>query len=235
MSSIEEESWKEKEKFDVIGLIETWLEKGKGKFVREKLKGYKCVFNEARRENKKGRAKGGLMIAIRKEGNLKCKKIEKINKECIKMEMEIEGTEWLWRLVYMRGDREHPWTKLKEEAEKKPGRKVFLVGDFNCRIGKYGERKTEEDEKAVRKSMDEVCNEDGKGMIRWMDETGMHVLNGNIKEDEEGRFTYVGPQGNTIIDYPFAARWDSPYPTFFKGLFFTAKGRIKVFLGLKIL
>ena len=82
-------------KFDVIGLVETWLEKGKEKFVREKLKGYKCVFNEARRENKKGRAKGGLMIAVRKERNLKCKKIEKINKECIKMEIEIEETEWL--------------------------------------------------------------------------------------------------------------------------------------------
>ena len=49
--------------------------------------------------------------------------------------------------------------------------------------------------------MDDVCNEDEKGMIRWMDETGMHVLNGNIKGDEEGRFTYVGPQGNTVIDY----------------------------------
>ena len=35
--------------------------------------------------------------------------------------------------------------------------------------------------------MDEVCNEDGKGMIRWMDKTGMHVLNTT--------------QGNAVIDY----------------------------------
>ena len=62
-------------KFYVIGLVETWLEKGKEKFVKEKLKGYRCVFKEARRENKKERAKGGLMIAIRKEGNVKYKKI----------------------------------------------------------------------------------------------------------------------------------------------------------------
>ena len=141
------------------------------------------------------------MIVIRKEGNFKCKKIEKINKKCIKMEMEIEGTEWLWYLVYMREDREHTWTKLEEKTEKKPGRRVFLGRDFNCRIRKYGERKTEEDKEAVRKSMDEVCNEDGKGMIRWMDETEMHVLHGNLKGDEDGKFTYVGTQGNTVIDY----------------------------------
>ena len=114
--------------------------------------------------------------------------------------MKIKGTELLWCLVYMREKRELSWTKLKEETEKKPGRRVFL-GDFNCNIRKYGERKTQEDKEVLRKSMDEVCNEEGKGMIKWMDETVMHVLNANIKGDEEGRFTHAGPQGNTVIYY----------------------------------
>ena len=88
----------------------------------------------------------------------------------------------------MREDREHTWTKLKKETEKKPERRVFLERDFNCRIGKYGERKTEEEEDAGRKSMDEVCNEDGKAMIRWMNETEMNVLNGTIKKIKEKIF-----------------------------------------------
>ena len=101
----------------------------------------------------------------------------------------------------MKEKREHSWTKLEEETEKKPRRRVFLGGDFNCRIGKYGERKTEEDKEVLRKSLVEVCNEGGKSMIKWIYETGMHVLNGNMKGDEEGKFTYVEPQGNTFIDY----------------------------------
>ena len=53
----------------------------------------------------------------------------------------------------------------------------------------------------IRESKDEKQNGEGREMLNWLDETCAHVLNGNIEGDETGECTYVGPQGNTVIDY----------------------------------
>ena len=53
----------------------------------------------------------------------------------------------------------------------------------------------------MRKKNVKTCNEEGNKMLKWMDEAGMHVLNGNIEGDEIGEYTYVVVQGCTVIDY----------------------------------
>ena len=42
------------------------------------------------------------MIAIKKCREIVCKKIEKINEECIKVIVEIKGEIWILYTVYMR-------------------------------------------------------------------------------------------------------------------------------------
>ena len=79
-----------------------------------------------------------------------------------------------------------------------------MIGDdFNSRTEREEGRRVrrEGEEEGERRTKDEKQNEEGKKMLNWLDETGMHVLNGNIEGDELEEFTYVGPQGYTVIDY----------------------------------
>ena len=59
------EDWEFVRKFDIIGLVETWEEKDKGRKAKDHMKGYKVKQKFAVRENKKGKAKGGILLAIR--------------------------------------------------------------------------------------------------------------------------------------------------------------------------
>ena len=54
--------------WDVVGLVETWVKKKEWKRIRKKLPvGYSWRIQEAKREKKKGRAMGGIIMGIRKE------------------------------------------------------------------------------------------------------------------------------------------------------------------------
>jgi hypothetical protein len=52
-----------------------------------------------------------------------------------------------------------------------------------------------------RKSKNKVENAEGKRLMQWIEENGWEVLNGNKQGDEEGKWTYVGSRGETVIDY----------------------------------
>lgn len=55
--------------------------------------------------------------------------------------------------------------------------------------------------KETKKSRDEVINKQGKEMMKWLDETGLGVLNGCNREDREGVYTYIDTRGETVIDF----------------------------------
>lgn len=58
------------ENFDIIALQETWLEKEREKDWKRRLnKDYEWTAKPARREKRKGRAMGGVMVGIKKEIN----------------------------------------------------------------------------------------------------------------------------------------------------------------------
>ena len=61
--------WKEINKHDIIGLTETWMERTSKKVEECWSKDHKWTMIKAEREAKKGRAKGGILIGIRKEWN----------------------------------------------------------------------------------------------------------------------------------------------------------------------
>ena len=90
----------------------------------------------------------------------------------------------------MRETRRQVWASLKEETKVVPGRGLIIGGDFNCRIGQRGGRKTDVEGDERRMSKNNICNEEGKEMLKWIDETAMHVLHENIDGDEEGEYTY---------------------------------------------
>lgn len=61
------EFWEHIERFDVIGLCETWIEEKEWEKIRSKLPSkfiWKCQYAE--RDERKGRAKGGIVTGVRR-------------------------------------------------------------------------------------------------------------------------------------------------------------------------
>lgn len=84
---------------------------------------------------------------------------------------------------------------------KEKDRRILVEGDFNARIGKEEEGvEGEERMSRERRSKDGVVNGEGKKPVRWIMELGWGILNGSIKGDEEGKFTFTGGRDNTVID-----------------------------------
>lgn len=81
----------------------------------------------------------------------------------------------------------------------------MIGGDLNARIGEEGsiiwEKSSRRDQ---RKSKDKTMNREGKKMMEFIEEEGWSILNGNYEGDETGEWTYIGPGGNSVIDYGIA-------------------------------
>jgi len=105
--------------------------------------------------------------------------------------------------IYVRGDLEKKLERMREWTEKQSGEERMVIGgDFNARTGEDGGWLCgEEEEDGKRKSKDKKINEEGRKLLRMLGEVGWTILNGNVKGDEEGEFTYTGGRGETVIDY----------------------------------
>lgn len=92
--------------------------------------------------------------------------------------------------------------KVIDQVQEERGRgKLLIGGDWNERIGLLGSSAEESTEEGARKSRDVLCSGEGRKLVEGMANRGLVVLNGNTKGDEEGEFTFIGHQGDTVIDY----------------------------------
>jgi len=112
-----------------------------------------------------------------------------------------EKESWIIITIYNRWD----WKDLERTLEKVLGEienreecMVILGGDFNIRTRELG---SVSEIGVQRRSKDKTVGNGGRNMIRWIEEKGWNLLNGTVKGDWEGEFTYVGAKGSTIIDY----------------------------------
>lgn len=78
---------------------------------------------------------------------------------------------------------------------------LIVGGDFNARTAKEGCLIAMDEKEEKRNSKDKKINKEGEKLIKMIGERGWNILNGNIYGDEEGEYTYLGPQGNSVIDY----------------------------------
>lgn len=91
---------------------------------------------------------------------------------------------------------------------------IIIGGDFNIRIGKEGE--IEELDELRRSSKDKVISNEGKRMVKWINEIGGYLLNGTTKGHKEGEFTYVEARGSSIIHYGIVNEVDNSRVRTFK-------------------
>lgn len=71
------------------------------------------------------------------------------------------------------------------------------------RKGKRGEweRKRKKVREEKKRSKDEKSNKEGRKLCGFLGELGWSILNGNVKNDEEGKWTYTGGKGGSVINY----------------------------------
>lgn len=205
VKSKDKEVWRFLEKGDFISLCETWLEEKDCKSWENKLsKKFVWKAIPARRGAKRGRAKGGFLIGIRKEWEAGIRlEIKEVEEGLVKTSIK-GGKERLviWS-VYNSGNiqkfYEH-WNMvdLTEEG------KVIVGGDFNIRIGNLGrlvgstEDNTWELEK--RESKDKTCSNGCSELLEFCGDRDWSIANGNFYGDERGEFTYIGARGSSVID-----------------------------------
>lgn len=194
-----EETWRYLENFDILGLTETWVEEERWQKLKENLpKEFEWWSIPAERESKKGRAKGGIIMAARR--NKKEIKIEKVDKGIMEMKLELEGNSWRIFTIYSQKIDEtmdRILERLQEEEEL-----LLLGGDFNARTGNKGGPIREEkvnEKKEVRQSIDQETNGEGRKLISKIEDRGWTILNGSF--GEEGGWTYIGECGSSVIDY----------------------------------
>jgi hypothetical protein len=205
-----DEFWDYVRQFEVVGLVETWVEKQSWEKVERTLpKEYKWEGQWAKRERKRGRAAGGIITGVKL--GIEEKQKEKGEEEGY-MERNVHiDNEW-WKIVTVYSKEMRKTTRRVENTMKMDREECMLLGgDFNGRIGERGARNWEEERgDGRRKTKDKVENAEGKRLIEWIEENGWEVLNGNKRGDEEGEVTYVGSRGETVIDYAIVneAAWE---------------------------
>ncbi|KAH0814053.1 hypothetical protein GEV33_008739 [Tenebrio molitor] len=205
-----DEFWDYVRQFEVVGLVETWVEKQSWEKVETTLpKEYKWEGQWAKRERKRGRAAGGIITGVKL--GIEEKQKEKGEEEGY-MERNVHiDNEWC-KIVTVYSKEMRKTTRRVENTMKMDREECMLLGgDFNGRIGERGARNWEEEkEDGRRKTKDKVENAEGKRLIEWIEENGWEVLNGNKRGDEEGEVTYVGSRGETVIDYAIVneAAWE---------------------------
>ena len=118
MNNKDKEFWQGLKEWDVMVLIETWVDKEGWKKIQSKMpKGYEWGVQEASRKNKKGRAMGGLIMGIRKELKARGTKIKTEENGLIIGQVIIENEKWKVIGAYMNENKEETLEKINSETE----------------------------------------------------------------------------------------------------------------------
>ena len=152
---------------------------------------------KARREARKGRAKGGIVVGIKKGWNAK---IEVRSSDIVEISLKMSNKNWVIYIVYLRENKREQLDILERCIEGKTGERILMMGDVNARTAEEEGTPRDWSNEERRKSKDKTMNAEGREFLEWLRRVGMSIVNGSINGDEEGEITYYGV-GNTVIDY----------------------------------
>ncbi|XP_046737548.1 golgin subfamily A member 6-like protein 22 [Diprion similis] len=199
----DEDFWEYLEEFDIIGLTETWLEEKEWTSWEKRLpKTWKWRCQGADRQEKKGRARGGIITGVKygleEDGII-------LRGEGIQ-EVRIRREDEIWRVItfYNRGGAKEKLKELEETVgEEREEENLIIGGDFNARIGERGGRDNFEDptETGKRRAKDKKENKEGKELMKVIEDRGWSILNGNKEDAEEGEWKFHKGPKRTTIDY----------------------------------
>lgn len=203
--------WDYLKNFDVIVLQETWLDEKQYEenFINALDNNFIWTTKAAVRVNKKGRAKGGQIIGIRK--NLGKNIVFCDWKYGVIIEgdhIEAEDKKFKIITVYinkgMSNIKKHISVIIEVAIKESKG--ILMLGDLNARTGCENEANDDlydldRNYTKNRVSGDEVLNSEGRKLLNLCGEYGLKILNGCMKDDYEGKLTYIGEAGSSVLDY----------------------------------
>ncbi|KAJ8684942.1 hypothetical protein QAD02_020735 [Eretmocerus hayati] len=102
------EDWTYMKKFEIICLTETWNEKKDRQYVENQMPGYSCYFRDATKLEKKGRANGGMLLAVRSSYETGGDR-EKEHGEIISKKVKIDKDNWKIIGTYMNKGKDRNW------------------------------------------------------------------------------------------------------------------------------
>ncbi|CAG5079355.1 Protein of unknown function [Cotesia congregata] len=162
--------WEYLSEFELVGLMETWIEEKDWPEIKKKLnKGWRWEYIAATREKKRGRAREGMIMEIRKE--IDNDEMARKKEGIIGMQLRIDGNIWNVLTVYNRkGDKAlleelDRWLKEKNEGN------IIIGGDWNARTGRKGGIEGL-NEGRMRWSEDKEVNKAGKNMLELLERKG---------------------------------------------------------------
>ena len=180
----------------VVGLLETWIEEEDWEGIEDKLPWeWEWIMQPASRESTKGRAMGGIVLGVKKQGIKVVKGSIKKYKEIVTCCVDIVGIAF----VYSNGDGKKVQQILEKETDM--AESWIVCGDWNVRIGELEGGADEKGEWRRRCSRDKVVNIKGREWVEWSRGGGWDILNGCTDGDWQGEKTYSSQLGGSVIDY----------------------------------
>lgn len=140
-----DKTWEYLNGFDILRLTETWIDKEEWKKIKNKVSNkfnWNCT--TARKENKKGRARGGITTATKK--SLKEIRFREVSQQIVEIKMLYNGNRQNIT-VYSQNIEETTTEYTQEEKEEN----LVIRGDYNARTGNRGELIREDKEKKRRR------------------------------------------------------------------------------------
>ena len=191
----------------VFCLCETWQ--------RENIfDSYFCnhtiIFTPAIKTAILGRAKGGLIVCIRKDIKYS---ILSHSPNWVIIKLEMCRTLLSFCYISPNRDEDHVLDKLFDTIAVyfDPLSPCLAVGDYNARIGQSNIEEIFDDETSIslaaltqnRNSRDSVIGTRGKKLLELARELPVFSLNGQTPSDSNGEFSFVSSLGSSVIDLAF--------------------------------
>lgn len=173
MGGKDRDFWNYIEEFQFVGLVETWVEEKNWEKIRNKLPGgYVWKYQPAVRENKKGRAKGGIITGVVKDWEVR--EEERQRNGIMQRKAKIGGKIWSIWTVYSGEGIEKLEQSINDLISEEEENVMIVGGDSNARIGKKGTLYLgeEEEEEEGKSSRDIVTNTEGERMLRITEDRG---------------------------------------------------------------
>ena len=95
--------------------METWEKKDKSRRADAYMKEYEVRQKFAVREKKQVRAKGGILLAVRKELEVEIEWEERATEEALVAKWRKENESWLWGITYMRHSKNENYKAMEDD------------------------------------------------------------------------------------------------------------------------